>query len=182
MPTSQAVAMAVKPKKTSRVANGISTNDLIFSAHQGTNDDVFPQVLKLYVPKGSTVADVTYGKGVFWKKIEKTDYELKATDLKDGIDCGKLPYKDATIDCVVFDPPYMHTPGGTAHQNHQNFESYYYNNGTSHSEKKYHEAVLDLYFRGSSEAYRVLRPGGVFIVKCQDEVCANKQRMTHVEI
>jgi len=73
--------MAVKPKKTSRVANGISTNDLIFSAHQGTNDEVFPQVLKLNVPKGSTVADVTYGKGVFWKKIEKTDYELKATDL-----------------------------------------------------------------------------------------------------
>ena len=32
------------------------------------------------------------------------------------------------------------------------------------------------------EAYRVLRPGGVYIVKCQDEVCANKQRLTHVEL
>ena len=76
----------------------------------------------------------------------------------------------------------MHTPGGTAHQNHQNFELYYVNNGASNSEKKYHEAVLDLYFRGCAEAYRVLRPGGIFIVKCQDEVCANKQRLTHVEI
>ena len=86
------------------------------------------------------------------------------------------------VDCVVFDPPYMHTPGGTAHQNHQNFERYYVNNCASNGEKKYHEAVLDLYFRGASEAYRVLRQGGIFIAKCQDEVCANRQRLTHVEI
>ncbi len=182
MQTSQAVVMAVKPKKTSRVANGISTNDLVFSAHQGTNDDVFPEVLKLYVPKGSTVADVTYGKGVFWKKVEKDDYVLKATDAKTGTDCGKLPYEDATIDCVVFDPPYMHTPGGTAHQNHQNFESYYANNGAETTTLKYHEAVLGLYYKGATEALRVLKPNGIFIVKCQDEVCANKQRLTHVEI
>ena len=182
MQTSQAVAMAVKPKKTSRVANGISTNDLVFSAHQGTNDDVFPEVLKLYVPKGSTVADVTYGKGVFWKKVKKDDYVLKATDAKTGTDCGKLPYEDATIDCVVFDPPYMHTPGGTAHQNHQNFESYYANNGAETTTLKYHEAVLGLYYKGATEALRVLKPNGIFIVKCQDEVCANKQRLTHVEI
>jgi hypothetical protein len=43
-------------------------------------------------------------------------------------------------------------------------------------------AVLDLYFRASKEAHRVLRDGGILIVKCQDEVSANKQRLTHVEI
>ena len=32
------------------------------------------------------------------------------------------------------------------------------------------------------EARRVLRERGVFIVKCQDEVCANRQRFTHIEI
>jgi len=76
----------------------------------------------------STVADVTYGKGVFWKDIPKDRYKLLPTDLKDGVDCRNLPYKDGEIDCVVFDPPYMHTPGGTAHVNHQNYESYYENN------------------------------------------------------
>src|SRR5207302_2024538 len=81
------------------------------------------------------------------------------------------------------DPPYMHTPGGTAHDGHQNFEHYYKNNGTGNNGgKKYHEAVLDLYFTAGSEAARVLRPGGILIVKCQDEVCANRQRLTHVEI
>jgi hypothetical protein len=76
----------------------------------------------------------------------------------------------------------MHTPGGTAHAGHQNFESYYKNNGDNTTEKKYHEAVLDLYFKSAGEANRVLRKDGIYIVKCQDEVCACKQRLTHVEI
>jgi len=175
-------SVIVKPKKTSRVARGVATNELIFSADQATNDEVFPHVLKLYVPEGSLVADVTYGKGVFWKQVPKGAYDLRASDLQTGVDCCKLPYGDTTIDCVVFDPPYMHTPGGTAHQNHQNFEHYYYNNRTENSSKKYHDAVLDLYFKGAKEAYRVLKPEGIYIVKCQDEVCANQQRLTHVEL
>lgn len=97
------------------------------------------------------------------------------------MDCRKLPYGNNSIECVVFDPPYMHTPGGTAHVNHQNYESYYKNN-QANSEKKYHEAVLDLYFTAAREAWRVLSEGGIYIVKCQDEVCANQQRLTHVEL
>jgi DNA modification methylase len=106
---------------------------------------------------------------------------LLASDLADGTDCRHLPYESGSIDCVVFDPPYMHTPGGTAHVNHQNYEGYYKNN-QANSEKKYHEAVLDLYFAAALEAWRVLREGGIYIVKCQDEVCANRQRLTHVEL
>jgi tRNA G10 N-methylase Trm11 len=175
------VATPAKAKKTARVARGVATNDLVFSASAGTNDEVFPNVLSLYVPPGSKIADVTFGQGVFWKKVEKDTYKVHPSDIRNGIDCRALPYEPASFDCVVFDPPYMHTPGGTAHQNHQNFELYYVNNGAS-SDKKYHEAVLDLYFRGAKEAYRVLRSGGILIAKCQDEVCANKQRLTHVEV
>ena len=47
---------------------------------------------------------------------------------------------------------------------------------------RWHDAVIDLYARAGREANRVLRPGGVFIVKCQDEVSANTQRLTHVEL
>ena len=43
-------------------------------------------------------------------------------------------------------------------------------------------AVSDLYYKAGVEAYRVLRDNGVAIVKCQDEVSANKQWLTHVEI
>jgi hypothetical protein len=160
---------------------GEPTNQLVFSAYVGTNDEVFPFVLALYVPTGSTVADVTYGKGVFWRNVPAGAYEVLGTDIATGVDCRALPYETGAIDCVVFDPPYMHTPGGTAHVNHQNYESYYRNNQSS-SDRKYHEAVLDLYLSSAREAWRVLRPQGAYIVKCQDEVCANRQRLTHVEV
>ena len=169
------------PLKKRKSPDGEPTNDLVFSSYIGTNDEVFPSILYLYVEPGSTVADVTYGHGVFWRKVSQDAYNLLPSDLADGVDCRDLPYESDSIDCVVFDPPYMHTPGGTAHVNHQNYEGYYKNN-QANSEKKYHEAVLDLYFTAAREAWRVLRAGGIYIVKCQDEVCANQQRLTHVEL
>jgi hypothetical protein len=171
----------IKPRRKSPA--GIPTNELIFSAYQGTNDVIFPYIMSLYVAPGSIVADVTYGQGVFWKRVNAGEYNLLATDITMGVDCRNLPYGDGSIDCVVFDPPYMHTPGGTAHVNHQNYEGYYRNNEAENgTTKKYHEAVLELYFQARQEAYRVLRNEGIYIVKCADEVCANQQRLTHVEI
>ena len=182
MPTGDVTA-AIKPEKPRRKSPaGIATNSLVFSAVQGTNDELFPEVISLYVPEGAKVADVTFGKGVFWKRIPNGKYDLHKSDLTGGVDCRDLPYESRSIDCVVFDPPYMHTPGGNAHSNHQNYESYYKNNKPATSEKKYHEAVLDLYFSAAREAYRVLRDQGIYIVKCADEVCANQQRLTHVEL
>ena len=171
-------------RQTKRVVrNGVPRNDLVLSAYQASNEDVFPKVLDLYVPSGSVVADVTYGKGVFWKNVRPEKYQVYPTDITDGIDCRSLPYEDSEIDCVVFDPPYMHSPGGTAHSSHEPYESYYRNNGAGNRTKsKYHEAVLELYVDGGREARRVLRDRGVLIVKCQDEICSNRQRFTHVEI
>lgn len=172
---------AARRKRKSPV--GVPTNELTFTAYQCTSDELFPRLLSLYVAAESTVADVTYGRGVFWKKVPRGAYRLLATDITTGVDCRNLPYKDGTVDCVVFDPPYMHTPGGTAHVGHQNYEQYYRNNMPADNRmRKYHEAVLDLYFETAKEAHRVLRDEGLFIVKCADEVCANQQRLTHVEV
>ena len=166
-----------------RVRNGQPTNELVFSAYLGGNEDTFPHILGLYVAPGSVVADVTFGMGVFWRNVPAKRYELLPSDIQTGIDCRELPYEDGTIDCVVLDPPYMHSPGGTAHTVHTAFERHYRNNVTGNrTPKKYHEAVLDLYEEAGKEAYRVLRERGVLIVKCQDEVCANRQRFTHIEI
>ena len=168
-----------------RVHNGAPTNDLVLSAYADGNERTFPRVLDLYVIPGSVVADVTYGKGVFWRHVPEGRYELRATDIQDGVDCRDLPYADGEIDCVILDPPYMHSPGGTAHQtdSYSPFEAHYRNNGSGNrTASKYHEAVLDLYIQAGEEAARVLRDKGVLIVKCQDEVCSNRQRLTHVEI
>ncbi|MFN2455120.1 MAG: DNA methyltransferase [Pyrinomonadaceae bacterium] len=179
----------VETAPAKRVQGGIATTDVVMSAYVSGNAEVFPQVLALHVPEGSTIADVTWGKGVFWKSIPEGVYTVKGTDLKTGVDCRKLPYEDASIDCVVLDPPYMeglfrkskdHLAGAGTHAAFRE----HYSNGDSAEEgsPKWHAAVLDLYFKAGREARRVLRNGGVLIVKCQDEVSANRQNLTHVEI
>jgi hypothetical protein len=168
--------------------DGVVTTDLLRSAHVGGNAEIFPQILGLHVPEGSVVADVTYGNGIFWRKVPHGLYTLRASDIQDGVDCRKLPYSDGSIDCVVLDPPYMeglyrrstgHLAGSGTYRA---FRETYSNGETAPVGPKYHEAVLDLYFSAGREAHRVLRDEGVLILKCQDEVSANTQRLTHVEI
>lgn len=173
----------IPTKKKRKVHRGEPSNKLVKSAYVGGNQDVFPHIMQLYVKHGSTVADVTYGKGVFWRNIPSNQYQLLPTDILTGIDCRMLPYERESIDCVVLDPPYMHTPGGSAHAGHPAFEEHYHNNGSGNQTGvKYHEAVVSLYVEAGVEAYRVLKNRGVLVVKCQDEVCSNRQRFTHVEI
>lgn len=177
------------PSAGRRVAGGVATSDVLVSAHVAGNAEVFPHVVALHVPRGATVADVTWGKGVFWERVPRDQYRVLATDLKTGVDCRSLPYADESIDCVVLDPPYMeglfrrstqHMAGGGSHAAFR--ENYSNGAPTNGQGPKWHGAVLDLYFRAGREALRVLRPEGVLIVKCQDEVSANRQWLTHVEI
>jgi hypothetical protein len=167
---------------------GRATTELVLSAYSGDNSEVFPHVLRLHVPAGSKVADVTYGKGVFWRDIPPAEYKLLPSDLKSGVDCRHLPYGDEELDCVVLDPPYMEglfrsDNSFAGNGTHSSFRDHYSNGDRpSALSNKWHDAVLELYVRAAIEAKRVLKRNGVLIVKCQDEVSAGIQRMSHVEI
>ena len=193
------------PNKARRVQSGEATTDVVLSAHVAGNAEVFAQLADLHIPAGHLVADLTYGKGVFWQQIPVGKYSLKFSDIdakvgrdaihdvevETGIDSRALPFGDESVDCLVFDPPYMeglfrassgHMAGAGTHDAFR----HHYSNGKATPDKtgqpKWHDAVLDLYLRTGVEAYRCIRNKGLFIVKCQDEVSANKQRLTHVEI
>lgn len=187
MTHSQLPLFAEQDRKRRR-QGGVSTSHVILSAHVGGNADVFPMVLRLHIPEGSLVADVTWGKGVFWENVPKGLYDVRATDISMGVDCRQLPYADGEIDCVVLDPPYMeglfrrHSSQKAGGGTHAAFRTHYANGDEAPTGPKWHAVVADLYFAAGREAYRVLRAEGVLIVKCQDEVSANKQRLTHVEI
>lgn len=177
-----------------RKQGGQTTSNLVMSAYLAGNAEVFPKILELHVPEGSTVADVTWGKGVFWRNVPDGKYKLLATDISTGVDCRQLPYEDRVIDCVVLDPPYMEgfyrkkesqKAGSGTHSAFSNAYSHgnEVNGDTKNvGTKKWHAAVTDMYFKAGTEAYRVLRKDGILIVKCQDEVSAGKQWLTHVEI
>ena len=90
----------------------------ILTGRVGTNADQFPDVLEMYVPEGATVADVTYGKGVFWRNIPDGKYNLLATDLQTGTDFSRLPYENQSIDALVLDPP-IHARRGNCESQHQ---------------------------------------------------------------
>lgn len=185
-----------------RRQGGVATADVVVSARVGDNAELFAQILGLHVPPGSTVADVTFGLGVFWRRVPPGRYQLRASDLalkpgisaplgatlRSGVDCRELPYAEGSLDCVVLDPPYMegmyrrsvdHMAGSGTHAA---FRRAYAAEAATEGGPKWHDAVIDLYARASREAARVLRPGGCLIMKCQDEVSANKQRLTHVEL
>jgi hypothetical protein len=150
---------------------------------QGNSSDLISQVASFYLSKGMKVADVTYGKGVFWGKVDLSDYDFYPSDLLTGssrgrikkYDLGNLPYKNRSFDCIVLDPPYMHNPGRPiVEANYRNRES---------SRGMYHVDILDKFYRrGLSEASRVVKLGGFVWVKCSDEIESGCQCRGHIEV
>jgi hypothetical protein len=176
------------PRKK-RVQGGISTSDVIMSASISGNADIFSQILELHIPKGAKIADVTFGNGVFWKNVDVSKYELLPSDIANGVDCRNLPYSDETLDALVLDPPYMegllrnNVSQKAGASTYSAFREYYSNGDEFNKDgPKWHKAVSDLYYKAGVEAFRVLKDKGIMIVKCQDEVSANRQCLTHVEI
>lgn len=171
--------------------------ELILSAYVERNNVVFPKVLDLHVEEGAKIADTTWGKGVFWKDVDTSRYEVYASDLDTekspsghAVDCRNLPYENNSLDVVVLDPPYAEgffrknkemLAGGDG--SHQQFRENYSNGEVLDTNgSKYHQAVLDVYYKAGMEAHRVLKEDGTFIVKVQDEVSANTQELTHIQI
>lgn len=186
---------------TRRQQGGAPTTDLVVSARVSGNAEVFADLLRLHLPPGAVVADVTYGTGAFWRRVPAALYRVLASDLapKPGVtapgggevaavDFRTLPYAAAEVDCVVLDPPYAEgfyrrDPSQLAGSGtHAAFRRAYSGGAERADGPRWHEAVVDAYARGCREAKRVLRPGGLLVVKCQDEVSAGRQRLAHVEV
>lgn len=150
----------------------------VFSTVIGNNDTLIKSVMRLYANKGDKIADVTYGKGVFWKGVDIDDYDFWPSDkvTREGAkyDFRNLPYADDSFDILVFDPPYCHNPGDMiVDDNYQN---------KSTTQGMYHTDILALYQAGMIEAMRVVKEGGTIWVKCKDEVESGWQRWSHIEI
>jgi hypothetical protein len=132
----------------------------------------------LYVKDGDRIADVTFGSGTFWKKTDLSKLHLSASDISTcpcaPYDFRQLPYENESYNHMVLDPPYMHNAGKPM------VDKRYGNSKTTKG--MYHRDIMNIYFQGMTEGFRILKVGGLLWVKCQDEIESGYQRWSHIEI
>ena len=148
----------------------------IVSIVTGDNSDLIAEVARLYATSAPKIADLTYGKGVFWKKSKHLD--VTGSDIltvpERPYDLRNTPYEDGQFDIVVLDPPYIHSPGNHPTNNrYQNAET---------TKGFLHKDIRKLYQDGMKEAKRICKPTGQVWVKCKDQVQSSIQRWSHVEM
>ena len=159
---------------------GLSTTDLLSVVRSvyDTNAEILAGIEKLHCP-GGFECDMTYGNGAFWKGRERPKYCFDITPLHEGViqaDSQMLPLEPNTLRNCVFDPPFLT----------------YVNYGRDHNSKVamttrfggyYRYEELEDHYRGTlSEAWRVLKPGGVMVFKCQDVIHNHRMHCTHVNV
>jgi hypothetical protein len=170
-----------RPNSLRDVDSGIPAPDGVgVISWANSNSTQFERILRLYARPGFSVADITYGKGTFWKDVDTDQYRTLLTDFAvDGVDASNLPYDDDSLDMVVFDPPYRYVER-TSTASHT--DDQYRLTETLKASRSGLDGVLDLYREGIAESERVLKVGGYLVVKCQDTVADGKQTWVHVKV
>ena len=144
--------------------------------------EIIKWILYLHVPNGRIDCDPTYSKGMFYMKtdIEAPKYKFDINPQMDCVECADsraLPLPDGSIECLMFDPPFLATTGKSLKEcNDSNKINKRF--GVYPSEKELHQFYID----SMQEAHRILKDNGILIFKCQDKVSSGKQYMSHVFI
>ena len=141
--------------------------------------EILKSILKLHVPSGVIDCDPTYSKGSFYTKgkVKRPkfcfDIYPRGPDVQQA-DCRNLPFSDSSLQSIIFDPSFLATSGGSLLSEQGNIINRRF--GVYPNEKALHQMYID----SLREFYRILKPKGILIFKCQDKVCSDKQYMSHV--
>ena len=141
--------------------------------------EIIRWILQLHVPTGKIDCDPTYSIGNFYKNtgVDEPTYKFDIVPQVDGVEYGdsrNLPLGNASINCLMFDPPFLATTGKSLNQDdgHNIINKRF---GVYPSEQELHQFYID----SLKEAYRILKDKGVLIFKCQDKISSGKQYMSH---
>jgi len=135
-------------------------------------EQIIGWIRKLYVPEGFEL-DPTYGSGNFYKSLSKPilryDILPQQVDTKQA-DCTNLPLKDGSIQSIMFDPPFLVGSVKLGIMK-KRFGKY-----------KNEKELWAFYKEALREFWRLLKPKGVLVFKCQDMVSSGKQYLSHIHI
>jgi hypothetical protein len=139
----------------------IKQEDPVRTAVVGHNADLIAEVARIYIKPKMRVADVTYGNGNFWSRVDVTKYVFHPSDIHTTPealhDFRRLPYKNGSHDVVVFDPPWMHSHG---------IERFKYNNFNA-SRESTHAEIMKLYVSVRRNASSKTRDGVALSRPCR---------------
>ena len=144
--------------------------------------EIIQNIISLYITSKQIDLDPTYSKGIFYKNSPFNQPTLKY-DLcpqVNGVlqaDCRHLPLQDQSINSIIFDPPFLATTGPSLNSN-QNNNLINTRFGVYPNEQALHQ----MYWDSLKEFWRILKPDGILIFKCQDKVSSGKQYVSHVYI
>lgn len=143
--------------------------------------EIIRNILRLHVPEGKIDCDPTFSTGAFYNGtgIDAPQYRFDISPRRADVvqaDARHLPLADSSISCMMLDPPFLATKGKSLNSNGGNIINRRF--GVYPDEKSLHRCYSDML----TEAYRVLKPNGILIFKCQDKVSSGKQYMSHVYI
>lgn len=170
------------PPKPKRAARKIvkATEETWEECEWRHNADLIADVMDLYAKPGMIVMDMTFGKGKFWTTYPPVTEALrcgyscggitfirhdKALDRGDGVCWDDLPEADNSIDIAIMDPDYVARGGRETSTIPEMVNAF----GMDHADKT-PEALWTTICTGIDEAYRVLKPGGLFMLKTMNYI------------
>lgn len=153
-------------------------NELIKSISYDQSE-IIKWILDLHVSTKKIDCDPTYSIGNFYKNtgIDEPEYKFDINPQVEGVEFGDsrhLPLLDNSINCMMFDPPFLATTGKSLNENNDN-NIINKRFGVYPSEQELHQFYID----SLKEAYRILKDKGILIFKCQDKISSSKQYMSH---
>lgn len=129
-----------------------------------------------YLDDHTPTWDGTYRHGRFWtlwqpQQLHRTDLDpAHSPDHPGGLDATTTPYPDGHWARIVLDPPYKLNGTSTGQGAASSDRSYGVDQPATWQER--HTLIRAM----TTEAHRVLTPGGYLLLKCQDQVCSGQVR------
>ena len=129
-----------------------------------------------YFDHAGLTVDVTWGRGTWWKRYQPPRFQAHDKYTLDGVDYHALPYGDASVTLVAFDPSYV-APGGRVSSGLGEFNQRY---GLDRVGKRPSDIEHDVR-RALREIDRVLEPGGVCLHKTANYVSSGRLQLSALD-